>query len=248
MMPDDAIVLMSSSKDILNLQIRLSVADIVLVLVFIIIYSDSSGQACGAVLNIDNKVFYNNWTEDEGKKNSTRRELKAVHLGLHAFKLDLLNRTVDWRTDNQNVVSIVPRGSRVPELQSITLQLFNICLQYNLSSLDLTSLDAKWIPRVFNTRVHHRLISKIVGHDDYTINDHVFAKLDYIWGLHTVDRFACSYMQQQIATIQFQIRTEGVDAITQNWRYTNNWLFSPTVLIPRIISHLQACIVKLRAR
>ena len=34
-MPDDAIVLMSSSKDILNLQIRLSVADIVLVSVFI---------------------------------------------------------------------------------------------------------------------------------------------------------------------------------------------------------------------
>ena len=34
-MPDDAIVLMSSSKGILNLQIRLSVADIVLVSVFI---------------------------------------------------------------------------------------------------------------------------------------------------------------------------------------------------------------------
>lgn len=47
-------------------------------------------------------------------------------------------------TDNQNVSSIVSKGSRVPELQALALQLIKICLQYRIF------LDVKWIRREAN--------------------------------------------------------------------------------------------------
>ena len=36
-------------------------------------------------------------------------------------------------------------------------------------------------------------LSRIIGFDDYSINDDVFQMLDCKWGPHTVDRFAYSY-------------------------------------------------------
>ena len=62
-------------------------------------------------------------------------------------------------------------------------------------------------------------------------------------GPHTVDRFGCFYNTKlhRFNSRFFQTGTEGVDAFTQDWGYANNWLFPPTVLIPRAIIHLQAC-------
>ena len=33
-----------------------------------VVYSDASDRACGAILNIDEKVFHSNWTEEEQSK------------------------------------------------------------------------------------------------------------------------------------------------------------------------------------
>ena len=91
------------------------------------------------------------------------------------------------RTDNQNVPSIINKGSRVPEFRTLALKLFQICLQYRM----------KWVPREANHVAD--TIRKIVDFEDYTINDQVFAELDIKWGPHTVDvvliifrRFTCS--------------------------------------------------------
>ncbi len=75
-----------------------------------IVYSDASAHACGAILNVDEKVFYSNWTEEERNGSSTWRELKTVVLAAQAFELYLKNRTIAWFTDNQNVVSVVSKG------------------------------------------------------------------------------------------------------------------------------------------
>ncbi len=129
----------------------------------------------------------------------------------------------------------VSKGSRRSELQDLALQLFAICVRSHIN------LDIKWVPRGLNTQADS--ISQILDHDDYTINDNVFRKLDSLWGPHTVDRFACCY-NAKLARFNsrfYQLRTEAVDAFTQNWSYNNNWLFPPTVLIIKVVRHLRAC-------
>jgi len=201
-----------------------------------VVYSDASGDACGAVLDIDgtNKVSHCNWSDEEKTRSSTWRELKAVLLALEAFRSDLSNRTIAWFTDNQNVVSIVLNGSKVLDLQDIALELFTICVQCKIS------LDVKWIPRDLNTEAD--AVSRIIDYDDYTINDNVFNMLDSLWGPHTIDRFACVYNAKltRFNSRFYQPESEAVDAFTQSWRYDNNWLFPPTTLIPKVINHLIA--------
>lgn len=200
-----------------------------------VVYSDASAHACGAILNLDEKIFHTNWTEEERMKSSTWRELQTVLLALQTFEIYVQNRTIAWFTDNQNVVSIVSKGSRVAELQDMALKLFEICLNSHIN------LDIQWVPRELNTQADS--ISQIQDYDDYTLNDFVFAKLDQLWGPHTVDRFACCYNTK---LVRFNSRfyhqgAEAVDAFTQNWSFNNNWLFPPTVLIIRVIKHLRAC-------
>ena len=93
-----------------------------------IVYSDASSVDCGGIIAIDGKVFQQNWSVLESSKSSTFRELKAVQLSLDAFIRELKFRTVSWFTDNQNVVSIINKGSKVPELNSIALEIFQKCM------------------------------------------------------------------------------------------------------------------------
>lgn len=83
------------------------------------------------------------------------------------------------------MVSTVHNVSKVTELQSLALSIFNVCACHSIS------LEIKWIPRSFNYQAD--LLSRTIDFDDYTIHDDVFRMLDCKWGPHTVDRFACSY-------------------------------------------------------
>ena len=148
-----------------------------------IIYSDASGVGYGSVIAIEDKVFHQNWSEEESKKSSTFRELSAVSLSIDAFGDNLKSHTIAWFTDNQNVVSIVNKGSKVAELQAVSLRIFEKCMSNGIN------IDLSWIPRDDSYVADE--ISKIIDCDDYTINDDIFVVLDESWGPHTVDRFAC---------------------------------------------------------
>lgn len=117
----------------------------------------------------EGKVFQQKWFEQESSESSTFRELKAVSLSLDAFVDELQTQTVLWFTDNQNihVVSIVNKGSKVSELNSISLDIFQKCM------LNMTIVDVNWIPRDLNHVADG--ISKIIDYNDYTINNDIFA-------------------------------------------------------------------------
>ena len=117
-------------------------------------------MGCGNVIAIEGKVFQQNWSEQESSESSTFRELMAVSLSLYAFVGELKSRTVSWFTDNQNVVSVVNKGSKVSELNSISLDIFQKC------RLNGMSIDVNWIPRDLNYVADE--ISKIIDYDDYT--------------------------------------------------------------------------------
>lgn len=93
---------------------------------------------------------------------------------LAAFAPNLQGKRVAWFTDSTSVVSIVHNGSKVVELQSLALSIFNVCV---LSGI---SLEMKWIPWSLNCEAD--LLSRTVDFDDYTLNDDVFHVLDCKWG------------------------------------------------------------------
>ena len=200
-----------------------------------IVYSDVSSVGCGGVIAIEGKVFQQNWSVLESSRSSTFRELKAVALSLDAFIEELKFRTVSWFTDNQNVVSIVNKGSDVPDLNSIALEIFQKCM------LNGITIDVNWIPRDFNSVAGE--ISKIIDYNDYTINDDIFAFSHKSLGPHTVDHFACHYNKKLplFNSKFFQPGTRGVNAFSQDWAFANNWLCPPTYLTVRVVNHLKVC-------
>ena len=149
------------------------------------VYFNASDHACGSFIQNEGKVFHQNWSSAERSKSSTWRELKIVELALISFGPSLRGTQIAGFTDNTNVVSIVHSGSKVPELQDLALRIFHVCVSFGIS------LEMKWIPRSSNSEADH--LSRIIDFDDYTLNDDVFCMLDFRWGPHTVDRFACSY-------------------------------------------------------
>ena len=156
-------------------------------------------------------------------------------MALSAFALVLQGKRVAWFTDNTSVVSIVHNGSKVTELQSLALSIFNVCARHGIS------LEIKWIPRSFNYQAD--LLSRTIDFDDYTIHDDVFRMLDCKWGPHTVDRFACSYNAKvsRYNSRFYQPGTEAADAFTQNWDGENNWILPPVSQTSRVIAHAGAC-------
>lgn len=113
-------------------------------------------------------------------------------------------------------MSIVNKGSKVPELNSILLEIFQKCM------LNGITIDVNWIPRDFNNVADE--IGKIIDYNDYTINDDIFAFLDEAWGPYTIDCFACHY-NKKLALFNskfFQPGLSRVNAFSHDWAFANN--------------------------
>ena len=127
------------------------------------IYSDASDHACATFVRNQEVVFHQNWSESEKLKSSTWRELKTISLAITSYSYILHDQNIAWFTDNQNVVSIVHKGSQIKELQTLALKIFSFCLKNDIS------LEMKWIPRDLN--VDADSLSKMIDFDNYCLND-----------------------------------------------------------------------------
>ena len=66
-------------------------------------------------------------------------------------------KRIQWFTDNQNVVSIIAKGSIKLELQDIALCIFKNCVQHYII------IDVEWVPRTNNEKADY--INRIIGYD-----------------------------------------------------------------------------------
>ena len=71
-------------------------------------------------------VSYGQWTQTEAEQSSTWRELTAVLEVLRGVSPRLVNHSVRWLTDNQNVARILLVGSRKECLQALALKIFPV--------------------------------------------------------------------------------------------------------------------------
>ena len=127
-------------------------------------------------------IAHGMWSNNESMKSSTWKELTAVKNILFSMSKFLHNKRIKWFTDNQNVVSIINKGSMKRKLQDIAISMLCNCLNNNIS------IDVEWIPRSKNDQAD--FISRIVDYDDCGLSDEIFIHLDNLWGPHEIDWFA----------------------------------------------------------
>ena len=95
-------------------------------------------------------------------------------------------------------------GSSKPLLQRIVVDIFSICLSFDIS------LDSQWLPREENARAD--LLSRFIDRDDWSLISVVFQSLDARWGSHSVDRFS-SYFNSQVVRFNSKYFSPGCAAV-----------------------------------
>ncbi|CAC5418723.1 unnamed protein product [Mytilus coruscus] len=132
-----------------------------------VVYSDASNTGYGGyIVEKPFNIAHGMWSECESTKSSTWKELNAVKHILLSMVDILKDKRIKWFSDNQNVVSIVAKGSMKPELQDIALCIFENCLTHHIST------DAEWVPRTFNEKADY--ISLIIDYDDWGVGEQLF--------------------------------------------------------------------------
>lgn len=195
-----------------------------------VVYTDASGTGFGGyIVEYEESEVIGSWKPDEQVKSSTWRELEAVYRMLMSKLNYLKGQKVLWRTDNQNVVHILCKGSVKSDLQTIAINIADICTREEIQ------LSPQWIPRTDNVKAD--LFSKTSDCDDWEIKEYIFNHFDKKWGRYSIDRFASDYNKK---CIRFNSKhwctgTEGIDAFNYTWAGENNWIVPPPSLIAKCI-------------
>lgn len=198
------------------------------------IYTDASDFAFGGYLaTLGGEPVRGMFSLADVHSSSTYRELKAVFYVLKSYADSLKHQRVKVFVDNMGASRILMVGSSKLHLQQIAVDIFSICLSFDIS------LDSQWLPREENARAD--LLSRFIDRDDWSLNPVVFQSLDARWGPHSVDRFS-SYFNSQVVRFNSKYFSPGcaaVDALAQDWSSDNNWLCPPTHLIVAAVKHLR---------
>ena len=149
-----------------------------------------------------------------------------------------MHESIQWYSDNVNVSRIIQVGSRKPDLHCLALDIFDLCIQFNLH------IQPSWIPREENEFAD--MISKFVDTDSWTIDLETFSFIESKFGKFTVDRFSddlnkkCSRFNSRF----FCPGTESVNCFTCDWSNDFNWLCPPISLIGATLKHMRLCRAK----
>ncbi|CAB4036909.1 Integrase recombinase xerD-like, partial [Paramuricea clavata] len=199
------------------------------------IYTDASSFGYGGYLASSHEFkAQGHWTLQQKVKSSTFRELLAILQVLKVFLKHLEHKRIKVFSDSQSACRIVLVGSRVPELQHIAVENFNLCFFSDIQ------IESQWIPRTQNQIAD--ALSKATDLDDWQLQPQLFNLLHAKWGPFSIDRFASSHNKQ---LPRFNSRfwcpdAEAVDCFTQNWSNDTNWLCPPvSLVIPTIPAYVQ---------
>ena len=91
-----------------------------------------------------------------------------------SFKDVLKGSSVTCYTDSQNAAIIILKGSKVHELQSLALTVFEFCAKND------TEIHTVWISREQKTQADY--LSRILDIDDWAIYTEFFQFIDELWG------------------------------------------------------------------
>ena len=178
------------------------------------------------------KIINGCWNDREAGTSSTWRELEAIRRIIKDCSEFFINREVIWNTDCKNLLYIMNKGSKIPELNERACQIAMFCRKNNLE------LVLNWINRKFNYIADY--LSRCYDSDDWSISKWFFEILDSKLGPFTIDRFASNYNSK---CARFNARwncpeSEAINALVQSWDYDNNWVVPPPRLINQVLDKI----------
>ena len=199
------------------------------------LYSDASSSGWGAHLLEQNVSEV--WSDQEKLLHINLLEMKALFLGLQAFREDVIDHHVTAMCDNLTVVGYVNKqGGTV----SRALCLLTSRLLRWTESFDV-HLDARYLPGESN--VLAALLSRrgqVVG-TEWSLHPRVARSLLRVWGNPSIDLFAtclnaklplyCSLVPDPQAVFE--------DAFRHPWDDLDLYAFPPFPLVGRVIARIQ---------
>ena len=199
-----------------------------------IVFSDASGTGYGGYI-VETPITHGMWLDSEKGNSSSWKELTAVKQVLLSVIHILSGKRIKWFTDNQNVVSIVSKGSTKTVPQELALDIFSACLKFNVN------IDMVWKPRSENDKADY--LSIICDHDDGGISDIIFELVESLWGPHEVDWFASDHNYKLVIFYSrfWNVYSTGIDAFTVDWHGANGLFVPPIFLITRILKYMKQC-------
>ena len=133
-------------------------------------------------------------------------------------------------------------GSPQPELQRLAISIADMQDEGDFA------LARVWRPREANVRADFlSRVSQLHLHD-YRLRPGVFARLDALWGPHTMDRFATAEGRQSLqgqwegrfCSLYFHPDAVWTDASSAAWGEENNWVFPQFLLAGAAVAATRA--------
>lgn len=164
------------------------------------------------------------------------KELTAVLFGLRSFTPQLRGTRVLLQIDNTAAIGIL---NHMGSTRSAALTETSVAI-WKWAWLHDVELHPVWIASAENQA---DAASRFLDRNDWQLNQAVFARLDEIWGPHTVDRFA-SVGNRMLARYNSRFpdpEAEAVDAFSCSWRNENNYINPPFVahIVLRVLEKIR---------
>ena len=174
----------------------------------------------------------------QSKLSSTFRELFAVHsvFGNEISAANYSNQNISYFVDNFSVTTIMLVGSRNPKLQSMVLDIYNVCKKFNIN------LSVNWCSRDHYKIQHADMGSRAFDNNNISLNFESFGCVTEFFQefqFH-VDTFA-DFWNKKSQIYFSKIRDEsssGVNFFAQELNpNVHYYCFPPPSVIPAAIKH-----------
>ena len=191
------------------------------------ITSDASKMGWGATCG--NLSTNGRWSNQESLLHINVLELKATFLAVQAFLKHQSNLSVKLRLDNTTAIAYINNqgGTRSPSLTSLTLELWNWCLQQNIL------ITAEHLPGVLNVQADKESRT-FVDSSDWKLQPQI---LQPFLKDREIDLFATRLTNQLKRYVSWRPDPHAVatDAFSIDWSQLKGYAFPPFNLIPRTL-------------
>ena len=174
------------------------------------------------------------WDPHMSAAPSNAREMMAVIMAILSFKEQLVNKSIQILTDNVTTATyIMNLGGASPGMSTMVSNLWTICYKLGIN------LTARYLAGKDNQTADE--LSRLQPQHEWALHPAVFRKLDNMWGIHTIDRFASleNHLVQRYNSRFWDPHTSGVDALAQgDWQEHNNFINCPFNLINAVLDKL----------
>ena len=191
----------------------------------ITVKTDSSDYAYGAICN--GESFLGTWPPNILDKHINYKELLTIYWTLLHFKLTLKGKSVLFLTDNTTAMwyLIKQGGTKVPELCELSIDIWNTCLEYEITP------KFQHIPGEKNTEADY-LSRAPTDCSEWSLKDAIANEIISDFGL-TIDIFASTLNNKlpRFVTWWPQPGAVASDALSIPWANERIYMFPPIPLI-----------------